>query len=452
MKLLITSLLGIGSALAVSATPRLQDAIDGIASVPKMLVASTAEAPEYQTTSAEVGDVVKTVMATGALIPALNVEVGSVLSGQIKALRVDFNSKVVKGQVLAELDDRSYVYAADASRAALDVAKADVKGAEARLERISVDARLTELQRAVLATRVDSARSLLDVAERENKRKAWLQERGAGMAADALDSISKREAATATLREAQAVFSNQSTIVEASQADLKKARADLMSARATVTRLEAQLQSALIDLERTKIRSPVDGVIVGRSVTEGQTLATSLEAKTLFTIAGDLGHMDINVRVDESDIAKIKVSQSATFTVDAFPGRTFNASVRQIRIAPQVLQNVVTYTVVLTTANPENILLPGMTVLAKIVTQKTPAATTVPVAALRFRPKHEPGTTGDSRVASLWVLPADGVPKRVPIVRGDDDGSRVVVKSGDLAAGDRIIVGSRDVKSGARDR
>src|SRR5690606_16390260 len=130
-----------------------------------------------------------------------------------------------------------------------------------------------------------------------------------------------------------------------------------------------QLQSALIDLERTRIKSPIDGVIVGRNVTEGQTLATSLEAKTLFIIAGDLRRMEIDARVDESDISKIKVEQSATFTVDSFPGRTFDAKVKQIRMAPQVLQNVVTYTVVLTVDNDDYALLPGMTVLAKIVTQ-----------------------------------------------------------------------------------
>ena len=178
-------------------------------------------------------------------------------------------------------------------------------------------------------------------------------------------------------------------------------------------RLEALWRSASLDLERTNIRSPVDGIIVGRNITEGQTLATGLEAKTLFIIAGDLDSMEINARIDESDIANIKHGQPATFTVDAFPGRRSNATVKQIRMAPQVVSNVVTYTVVLKTTNPDGILLPGMTVMANIVTRRTPAAMTVPMAALRYRsgpwwspPAKMPSSSSSD---SIWVL-RDGKP------------------------------------------
>lgn len=236
-------------------------------------------------------------------------------------------------------------------------------------------------------------------------------------------------------------------MIEAARADIKKARADIASTRSAAEKANAQLQSALIDLERTKIKSPIDGIIVGRNLTEGQTLATSLEAKTLFIIAGDLARMEINARVDESDISKIKVGQDATFTVDAFPGRTFEATVKQIRMAPQVIQNVVTYTVVLTTNNSDYALLPGMTVLAKIVTERLPAAATVPLAALRFRPKNEltkdsqEGAEGGRHSASLWVIRANGSPKCIPVIRGDDNGTDVAVKSDDLRPDDRIVVG-----------
>ena len=198
---------------------------------------------------------------------------------------------------------------------------------------------------------------------------------------------SRRDAATSALREAEANLANQSGLVSAAKADVDRARAELANAQAAEIRLEALWQSAALDLERTKIRSPVDGVVVGRNITEAQTLATGLEAKTLFIIAGNLDSMEINARINESDIAGIKDGQNATFTVDAFPGRVFSAKVKQIRMAPQVLSNVVTYTVVLKTANPDGILLTGMTVMANIVTQRTPAAMTVPMSALRYRPR-----------------------------------------------------------------
>lgn len=413
----------------------------------------STEPSDYLTEPVKVDEVVKTIMATGSLIPSLNVEVGSVLSGQISKLRVDFNDKVVKGQVLAELDDRTFALAANASRAALEGSKSDIKGAEARLERSTIDVQQATLQCSVLTARVERAKIALDLAEREFRRKTWLQDHSAAPVADVQDSQSRRDAAAAAYREAQSVLDNQTEVINGARADMKKASADIATARANSARLDAQLQSALIDLERTKITSPVDGVIVGRSITEGQTLATSLEAKTLFTIAGDLGRMEINARVDESDIAKIKVAQQATFTVDAFPGRTFHASVKQIRMAPQVVQNVVTYTVVLKTTNPDDVLLPGMTVLAKIVIDRSPASKTVPLAALRFKPRNAVLASLDRQFdakaansGSVWVL-RDGSPKRIAVTRGDDDGTNVVVKSDDLRAHDRIVVGENRAAS-----
>lgn len=405
-----------------------------------------ASSADYVTSPVKVDEVVKTIMATGSLIPSLNVDVGSVLSGQVRKLRADFNDKVVKGQVLAELDDRTFELAVTASRAAVESARADIRGAEARLQRATIDAQQATLQRAVLAARVDRSKVAFEVADREYRRKTWLQEHSAAPAAEVQDSQSRRDAAAAALRESEAILSNQTEVIEAARADMKKARADIASTRSAAEKANAQLQSALIDLERTKIKSPIDGIIVGRNLTEGQTLATSLEAKTLFIIAGDLARMEINARVDESDISKIKVGQDATFTVDAFPGRTFEATVKQIRMAPQVIQNVVTYTVVLTTSNSDYALLPGMTVLAKIVTERLPAATTVPLAALRFRPKNElaKGTQeseGGRDSASLWVIRANGLPKRIPVIRGDDNGTDVAVKSDDLRPDDRIVVG-----------
>lgn len=401
----------------------------------------TAGASRYVTAPVKAEEVVKTVMATGSLIPSLNVEVGSVLSGQISKLSVDFNDKVTKGQVLAELDDRSYALAADASRAAMEGAKFEIGSFQARLKRSILDLWQAEHQLPVYTARVDNAKIALETAERDYKRKLWLQERETATITDVQNMQSRRDSLAAALREAEANLANQTGLISGARADVDRARADLAASQATQVRLESQWQSAMVDLERTKLRAPIDGVILGRTVTEGQTLATGLEAKTLFIIAGDLGNMEINARIDESDIASIKEGQPATFTVDAFPGRTFNATVKQIRMSPQVVSNVVTYTVVLKTTNPDGALLPGMTVLASIVTRRVPAAATVPLAALRYKPKAylASRTDGEKQPDALWVL-RDGEPTALPVVKGVEDGSNVAVTSDALRSDDMVIV------------
>ena len=403
----------------------------------------------YVTAPVKTEEIVRTIMATGTLVPALNIEVGSVLSGQVSKLLVDFNDKVRKGQVLAELDDRSYALAVDASRAALEGARHEIKSYEARLKRAILDLWQTEHQLPVFQARVDTGRIALETAEREFKRKQWLQEREVAAVADVQNMQSRRDAATSTLRESEANLANQSGLVSAARADVERARAELANSQAVEMRLEALWRSASLDLERTNIRSPVDGIVVGRTITEGQTLATGLEAKTLFIIAGDLDSMEINTRINESDIAGIKQGQDATFTVDAFPGRMFSAKVKQVRMAPQVLSNVVTYTVVLKAANPDGMLLPGMTVMANIVTQRTPAAMTVPMSALRFRPRtvvasSEPRSSSSSE--SVWVM-RDGKAVVLPVIKGEEDGNKAVVSSEHLRSTDVVIVGENKEKS-----
>jgi HlyD family secretion protein len=404
--------------------------------------ADTAGASRYVTSPVKAEEVVKTVMATGSLIPSVNVEMGSILSGQISKLNVDFNDKVVKGQVLAELDDRSYALAANASRAAMEGAKFEIGSYEARLKRAILDLWQAEHQLPVFTARVDSAKISFETAERDYKRKLWLQERETATISDVQNTQAKRDSLAAMLREAEANLANQTGLIASARADVDKARADLAVGQAAQARLESQWLSAMVDLERTKLRSPIDGVILGRSITEGQTLATGLEAKTLFIIAGDLGNMEINARIDESDIAAIKEGQPATFTVDAFPGRSFSATVKQIRMSPQVVSNVVTYTVVLKTTNPDGVLLPGMTVLASIVTQRIPAAATVPMAALRYKPRTSIAsrTDGASRAESLWVL-RNGAPTALGVIKGAEDGTNVAVTSDELRPGDLVIVG-----------
>lgn len=451
MRLMVIALV-LGSVAAVPTTSLLQTSksalLRSVSLEPGWLQASGNDGSgQYVTARVKPDEIVKTVLATGTLVPALNVEVGSVLSGQVSRLRVDFNDKVRKGQVLAELDDRSYALAVDASKAALDGARFAVQGYEAHLKRASLDLWQAEHQLPVFQARVDSAKILLETAERELKRKQWLQDREVAAITDVQNAQSRRDAANSALREAEANLANQTGLVAAAKADVDRARADLAGSQASEKKLDALWQSATVDLERTKIRSPIDGVVVGRSITQGQTLATGLEAKTLFTLAGNLESMKIEARIDESDIAGIKDGQDASFTVDAFPGRTFSAKVKQIRMAPQVLSNVVTYTVVLETTNPGGILLPGMTVMANIETRRTPAGMTVPLAALRYKPKAADAASDQQQSAAasglVWVL-RDGKAVGVSVTKGDSDGKNAVVTSESLRPDDIVILGDKN--------
>ena len=417
--------------------------------MPDRLEGASSSADRYLTSAVEGITLPKVVSATGALNASIVVEVGSQLSGQITNMAVDFNDDVKQGQVLAQLDQSTFREQVASAQAALDGARADARTTQARLARAVIDVRQIRMQRAVLSARVDVARVGMELATRENKRKASLLEKGAAPANDVLDSLSRKEAALATLREAEANLEAHEGAVDAALADVTRIKAEVESGDATIRRLEAQLASARVELDRTFIRAPIDGVIVGRNVTQGQTLASSLETKTLFNIAGDLRRMEVYARIDESDISKIALGQNATFTVDSFPGREFNAKVTQIRKAPQVVQNVVTYTVVLGVANDDYALFPGMTVVARIVTDILPSSLSVPMAALRFKPRGEIGGVGAPAAAYVWAL-REGVLAPVQVVTGADDGKHVAVRSDTLRVGDLVVIGEKDSARSAR--
>jgi HlyD family secretion protein len=236
------------------------------------------------------------------------------------------------------------------------------------------------------------------------------------------------------------------------EADLELAQAELLNAVATVPQMEAALNFVEAELHRTVIRAPIDGIVIKRDVDSGQTVAASLEAPTLFTIAQDLREMKVHAKIDEADVGRIKVGQRSTFTVDAFPGRTFNGTVTQIRRAPEVIENVVTYTVVIETSNPDLLLLPGMTAIVNIVVRESGDGLTVPNAALGFAPQDrprqvvnldldEPPNRAAGANASVWTLDRTGAPTPVPIHTGMSDGTVTEIVSGDLRAGQKVIVG-----------
>jgi len=302
------------------------------------------QAPTYRLAKVERGPLTATVAASGTLNPVTSVQVGTQVSGQIKELFVDFNSPVKAGQLIARIDPETLQYRVRQS-------EADVEAGRSALGRAQV--------------------SLLN-AQRELDRTREL--------------VSKNFVSPAELDAKQAAF------------DL--ARADVKNSAAVVAQREASLASARVDLARTEIRAPVDGVVIKRSVDVGQTVAASLQAPELFVIARDLRDMQVETSIDEADVGRMRVGQRATFTVDAFPGRTFNGEVRQVRKSAQTVQNVVTYTVLVSAANPDGQLMPGMTANVRIVTDTRESVLKVSNAALRFRPPGESAAPGEGKAAA----------------------------------------------------
>ncbi|MGZ8321403.1 MAG: efflux RND transporter periplasmic adaptor subunit, partial [Telluria sp.] len=225
-----------------------------------------------------------------------------------------------------------------------------------------------------------------------------------------------------------------------------QARAQIALGEAGIRQQQAILNSARINLGYTNIVSPVDGTVVSRNVTQGQTVAASFQTPTLFLIATDLTKMQVDTNVSESDIGRVTTGNSASFTVEAFPGRTFRGIVTQVRQAPQTVQNVITYNVIISVANPQLLLKPGMTAAARIVTQRRDNVLRVPEPALRYVPsesaKGRRGPAGEGPSGQVWVL-RDGSPQRVPVVTGLADDAFAEVVEGKLRAGDAVIVSER---------
>jgi HlyD family secretion protein len=345
-----------------------------------------SSADGFVTTEAERRDLVRAINATGSVNPVVTVQVGTYVSGVVQSLDCDFNTRVVAGQRCAKIDPRPYQVAVDQARANLVAARAQLAKDRANLE---------------FAKHVwDNDRGLVD------------------------DGVVSKETA------------------ESDRSAYDQARAQVRVDEATILQRQAALDAAKVNLDYTDIVSPVEGVVVSRNVDVGQTVAASFQTPTLFLIARDLTQMQVDTSVSESDIGGAKVGQEATFTVEAYPGRTFSGRVTQLRQAPITVQNVVTYNVVIGVANDDLALLPGMTANVHIVTERKTDALAVPLQALRFDPH---GATADhdgdgSGGGKLWVM-RGGKPVAVPVQLGIDDGNAVEVVSGELAAGDAVVVG-----------
>jgi HlyD family secretion protein len=472
---------------------------------------------QYLTARVERGNLRNTVTATGTLQAVTTVQVGSQASGTISALYADFNSIVKKGQVVAQLDPavskaqvdqaRANLQQANASlqlaRAAVTNSRAGVSDAQARGLAAKSTAQNSQqgvsgaqANLAVLKAQQDDAMSYLKQQESLLKSGVVAQ-RDYDVALTAYRTAEARYNQAATQLN-QAVLSEQSASgagvaqsqaqVEQSQAQVQQSQASVLQAQAQVKQAEAALRLAEVNLAHTTITSPIDGIVVSRAVDVGQTVAASLSAPTLYTIANDLTQMQVIANIDQADIGLVEQAKSVKFSVDAFPGKDYDGKIRQMRLNPQNVQNVVTYNVVIDVSNPEQKLKPGMTANLTITIDERNNVLKVPNSALRFAPQDAtaqkpapttPGTgnsnsqgrrkqqtdnangansaaspqSGEARLTPptspvlagqtrlVWVLGADGKPQSRRIKVGLTDGAATEVVEGNLQEGEMVITG-----------
>jgi HlyD family secretion protein len=361
---------------------------------------------QYRTAKVEKGEIVDAIAATGTINAVSTVSVGSQVSGTIQQIFVDFNSRVRKGQVIALIDPRLL-------EAAVEQARANVENAKASLDRAKV--------------------GVIDT-ERTNRRNRELVKDGFVAQAD----------------------------VDSSQTAWEQALAQQRSADAALRQAEGALRIARTNLEYATIRSPVNGIVISRSVDVGQTVAASFQTPTLFSIAEDLTKMQVDTNVDESDIARAALGQTVTFTVDAWPEKTFTGGVAQVRNAPIVTQNVVTYNVVVRVDNRELALKPGMTANVSIEVKKFGDVLKIPNAALRYRPaakgagaesagRRQRNGKGKEEAGGqrVHLLGKDGKPAPVRVKTGVSNGTFTVLEEGNLKEGDLLVTGETQEKKAA---
>ena len=358
----------------------------GVAIILYFYADSDSNLPSFRLTKVEWGPIISTVSSTGTVTPVTTVQVGSQISGQIKELYADFNAEVKKGQVIARIDPENFEAKVRQADAELAVARANVAIQQATVERMQAELENAYAALTAAKAQTEKARVVLAHAKRDLDRKKALHRQAIISKSQIDDTVASHDQAHAQLSAAEAQEQAQASTVLSRNAQLKMSRAQVEHALAQVKQRKAALHNSKIDLEHTIIRSPLDGVVIQRNVDIGQTVAASLQAPTLFTIAQDLRNMQVDTNVDEADIGRIQVGQRVTFTVDSFPGREFIGHVEQIRKAPQTIQNVVTYTVVVSANNQDQHLLPGMTANVQLVIDERKAVLKVSNAALRFRP------------------------------------------------------------------
>jgi HlyD family secretion protein len=382
------------------------------------------------------GNLATTISATGKVQAVTTVQVGTQVSGTVSDLHADFNDHVKAGQVIARLDPSQIDAQLQQAKASLASAQAAVATARSTGESQTASVRAAK-------SNVDRADSVLLEADRAYKSTADLVE--AGVTPRRQLETAEAGKVQAAAQKAQAEAQYYQTVAQA-----QASKSQLDQAMAQATQSKAAVDVAAVNLDRTIIRAPIDGVVVARNVDVGQTVAASLQAPTLFLIAQDLTKMQVLADVDEADVGQLSPDSRVSFTVDAFPTETFQGRISQIRLAPNVVQNVVTYTAVIAVDNPKLLLKPGMTATVTATVAEKQDVLLVPNSALRFRPEATPATTAAAPVArsgkkggprsnGTTLYKVQGVnlqPVRVRL--GMTDGISTEVIGEELAEGDRI--------------
>lgn len=448
---------GVASPTLVTAVAQMSSAFTHISA---LLSAAPAgfQASSYRNAAVERGEIVTTVQAAGTLNAVVTVEVGSQISGLVKHLYADFNSKVTEGDVIARVEPEMYEARVAQAEAELEMAETQIPVQRAQIERARADLENAEARYASASAQTRLAEVALGEAAQEMERKRTLAQRNVITVGEWERIQNAQKSAEAHATAARSDQLSYAAAFRGTQAALAMAEAQLSNTLAQVKQKKALLRQAQIDLDRTFIRAPVTGTVVYRAVSGGQTLAASLQTPTLFTIAQDLTRMQVEASVVEADISRFTVGQPVTFTVDAFPRRLFTGTVKQIRKAPQMVQNVVTYVAVIAADNPDELLLPGMTANLQVVTARRENVLLVPNAALRYRPIGEVAAEVDMPVpaqshaiqrgvmeagtsGSVLVLETSGEPRMVALRLGITDGRMTEVVAGDLTEGQRVVTG-----------
>lgn len=435
---------------------------------------------QYVTRPVAYTDITSTVSETGTVNPVVVVQVGTQVSGTIAALNVDYNSKVTKGQVLAVLDPTNFQASVAQDTANLSAAQATARASASTIEQDlaavqAATATLAQQQASLRSAQANAAKvaATLALAKMTVQRDAELLKQGY-IPQSQMDTDQTAEAADASdVGAAQAA-------VQVAQAQVRAASAQLQSARDQVTTAQAQaaatqhqaaasaalVRQAQYNLSQTFIKSPVDGIVMARNVSVGQTVAASFSTPTLFTLATNLTDMQVDTSVDEADVGNVKAGEGAQITATAFPNVTFNGTVQQVRVNPTVTNNVVTYDAVVIVHDTSGRLLPGMTAQVAINTGTRTHVLAVPTAAVLYRPltprTGAGGSTGGASLAqsgtgqqagapvagapgstvTVWVL-RNGRPTPARVVIGLSDNLNIEIRSGVLQAGDRVVVSER---------
>ena len=406
--------------------------------------------PTFLTAPVERGSMATLVKASGTVEAVVSVDVSSQLSGRIAEVFVNFNDTVRAGRPIAQIDPEIFAARVNEARAALRVATATAQVEKAALERAKVAVLNAQTAKKVAEAQSAATKARQDELERDLLRKLELARTGSGTERELGQVRALRDAGAADLRASFEQIQMRAEAIAIAEAEQHMAEANVENAQAVVEQRQAALDQAQLDLDRTVLRAPIDGVIIKRDVNPGQTVAVSLEAKTLFTIANDLREMEVHGKIDEADVGQLKVGQPVQFSVDAYPDRTFSGRVLQIRKSPEVVQNVVTYTAIISAPNANLLLLPGMTAQLRIVVSDTGEVLKVPNQALRFWP-NDSGPPSDRQSANqasaskasatVWLVGEAGRPAPIGVRLGASDDNSTALLAGPLVEGQQLIVG-----------